>query len=728
MLTSGLLKKAMARFGVQYFIFWLFLAGILIIVFLQVVSGHNTNRIITGNRELLDELSLQKEIRKLEADVLTIESDIRGAVITRDSSHLTNVQNKIRIVEAGLLALQQNIDRRSSADLQKLTSLVKAKIDFSYRILDALHNKGKEAAEEVINTNRGKDIRDSIAMLTSRIDSVRQVELHSIHGSLEVTGRQARIWGFVFSVFALLLVVFAFFYILNKGRQQTRMIAALNEAEKRNREAALLKEQFMANMSHEIRTPINAILGFTNLLKRTKLEPEQAQFVKNIHSSGENLLVLINDILDLSKIEAGMISFEKQEFSLRSLVSSVMAMFSEKIRQKKLKMSSAIEDAVPDHLCGDPVRLTQILTNLLSNAVKFTERGEVRLQVGQVTQTGNKCRVRFTIADTGIGISPDKQKTIFERFQQADAETTRRYGGTGLGLSIVRELVERQHGSIHLESEPGRGSSFAVEIEYEVLQQKENFNQASVAEEVEARLGRIRVLIAEDNAMNQQLIEFLMRKWNVDYQLVSNGKEVVEAVWKQQFSLVLMDIQMPEMDGYTATEIIRKEIGSDIPIIAMTAHAMAGEREKCIRLGMNDYISKPLKEELLYNLINQYAAKSPVESDTGGMLINLDYLHELSGNDREFETQILQQFVIQTPTELAELELAIRENEPARVKRIAHSLKSTVGYVGMAELLHPALERLEKWGENGASLYDLEFVKIQCQQAFSEVQQILKRH
>lgn len=715
----------MARFGVRYLIFWLFLAGICIIVFLQVVSGHTTKRILSGNQNLLEELSFQKEIRELEADVLTIESDIRGAVITQDSSHLSNVNHKIKTVEAGLNFLKQQTGSRTSADIRLLTSLVQQKINFSHEILEALNNKGKEAAEAVINTNRGKFIRDSIAMIASRVDSLRQAELQTIYGSIETTGRQARVWGFVFSGFALVLVVFAFIYILNKGRQQTKMIEALNEAEKRNREAAILKEQFLANMSHEIRTPINAILGFTNLLKRTDLSPEQKQFVKNIHSSGENLLVIINDILDLSKIESGMIHFEKNEFSLRSLISSVSSMFSEKVRQKKLRLTNNIEGDVPDHLLGDPVRLTQILTNLLSNAVKFTQSGEIQLLVNTIAKKGDKVRLQFIVADTGIGISSDKQHAIFERFHQAEAETTRRYGGTGLGLSIVRELVERQGGHIKLQSEPGKGSKFIIELVYEVLPPHTVLQESRGHDITLSSLDKIRLLIAEDNDMNQQLIEFLMKKWHIHYDLVSNGKEAVEAAWKQPYSLILMDIQMPEMDGYNATEIIRKEMGLEVPIIAMTAHAMAGEKEKCIRLGMNDYISKPIKEDILYGLIRQYAMPKDEPDEEATPMISLQYLHELSGNDAEFEKQILQQFVLQTPKELSELEKAIHQNDPQQIKRIAHSLKSTVGYVGMAELLHPHLDRLEKWGENGAAEHDFHFVKEKCSTAFTEVEKML---
>jgi CheY-like chemotaxis protein/nitrogen-specific signal transduction histidine kinase len=386
------------------------------------------------------------------------------------------------------------------------------------------------------------------------------------------------------------------------------MIADLNESRRKIKEASSLKEQFLANMSHEIRTPMNAIIGFTNILKRTNLEAEQRSYVQNIHAAGENLLALINDILDLSKIEAGMIQLEETNFSLRSLIGSIAAMLDEKIKEKKLYLTTEIKETVPDIITGDAVRLTQILVNLLGNALKFTEVGGVKLIVDVVHVDKDKVNLKFNIIDTGIGIAKEKQESIFERFQQAEAETSRRFGGTGLGLSIVKQLVELQGGTLSLESKPGKGSEFIIQMEYKLPDEEKMLSDALAAAEMNTvSLNEVKVLIAEDNPMNQQLIKHLMKNWVIDHTIVNNGAEAVEALKKENFNIVLMDIQMPEMDGYTATTVIRKELKLQIPIIAMTAHAMMGEKEKCLQLGMNDYISKPLKETILYNIIAQYS-------------------------------------------------------------------------------------------------------------------------
>jgi CheY-like chemotaxis protein/HPt (histidine-containing phosphotransfer) domain-containing protein/two-component sensor histidine kinase len=488
-----------------------------------------------------------------------------------------------------------------------------------------------------------------------------------------------------------------------------------------------MQEQFLANMSHEIRTPMNSILGFTNLLKRTELNPMQREYVQNIHSAGENLLTLVNDILDLSKIEAGMMSLEETRFSLRSMISSVGAMFIEKIREKDLKFNVHIDKDVPDILCGDAVRLTQILVNLISNAAKFTDNGEITVYVQLLALSQTDARIKLCVKDTGIGIAPEKQSAIFERFQQAELATTRRFGGTGLGLSIVKQLIEMQGGTIRLESKPGKGSEFIVELNYKLPDLAQMYSEALAEQEEQVPLQKIKVLVAEDNHMNQQLVKHLMKSWSLDHVIVNTGAEALEELKRNSYSIVLMDIQMPEMDGYTATTIIRNELKMDVPIIAMTAHAMVGEKEKCLQLGMNDYVSKPIKETVLYNIIARHSQHIP-ETIEQTSHIHLNYLHQLSGNDKTFEKEILNQFIVQAPTELSQLEASIKENDFDTVRRTAHSLKSTVGYVGLAEELHPYLEEIEKDAVIQNSTHfekNLDYIKSKCRNAISEVKSLL---
>jgi signal transduction histidine kinase/DNA-binding response OmpR family regulator len=714
----------------RYLVLWLFLVGVLVIVFLQVISGYNINRLIQGNQRLQREIRVQNDLRKLESNLLMVESDIRGAVISSNRSLLNNTESRISVISSELSKLQDiNKDQVQSSEIHNLQYLVNEKLSFSHKILDAFNRFGKDSAESVINSHIGQILRDSISHVITALDNNRQAKLNQLTASNESSGSKARLWGLVVTAIALLAVIVAFWYILSQGRHQQRIISLLNESDKRNREVAQMKEQFLANMSHEIRTPMNSILGFTNLLRRTQLNDHQKDYVRNIHSSGENLLALVNDILDLSKIEAGMMHLEEVRFSLNGLISSVGAMFIEKIREKQLNLNVQIDKDVPDVLQGDAVRLTQILVNLVSNAVKFTHKGSITIAVHNVALNESEVRIRIIISDTGIGIAPEKQKYIFERFQQADTEITRRFGGTGLGLAIVKQLVDLQQGHINLKSVLEKGTEFTVELTYKLPDVDQLYSEALAAEMEPVSLQRIKALIAEDNIMNQQLIAHLLKSWSIEFTIVNNGAEAIEELKLNSYSIVLMDIQMPEMDGYTATEKIRKELQKDIPIIAMTAHAMTGEKEKCMALGMNDYVSKPIKETVLYNIIARHAQHSSGVNNDHSVQINLAYLHQLSGNDPDFERQILEQFQMQMPEELNLLKHAIQHRDFDKIRRVAHTMKSTVGYVGLSDELTPVLseiENVEQLTDDSVLDEHYNFISVKCIEAMEGVKRLLQ--
>src|SRR4030095_3354380 len=355
-------------------------------------------------------------------------------------------------------------DTSSSALLQQLSSLIKEKVQHSNHILESFFKDGKHVAEQLINTNRGKVIRDSISNTIHVISLDRQARLNDIYTSVSNNGLQAKSWGFILALLFCFVSLIAFWYLIYQGQRQERLIRTLDSSERQLKEASRIKEQFVANISHEIRTPMNAILGFTGLLQKTALDKNQHEYVKSIRSSAENLLTIINDILDLSRIESGMMQIETLPFNIRGLLHSLVTMLSVKAKSRNLYLNTQVEDSIPETLKGDAVRLTQILLNLISNALKFTHEGGVTVKLELARMREKVIFIRFIISDTGIGIDPQKQKSVFDRFQQAQTETTRRYGGTGLGLSIVKQLVEIQNGNIALESEPGKGSTFTVEL------------------------------------------------------------------------------------------------------------------------------------------------------------------------------------------------------------------------------------------------------------------------
>lgn len=501
--------------------------------------------------------------------------------------------------------------------------------------------------------------------------------------------------------------------------EQQKAETELKKARQQAIESANVKEQFLANMSHEIRTPINSVIGFTNLLQKTRLAEEQQQFVNLIQSASENLLAIINDILDISKIEAGMLRIEKNPFSIRGLCSSIETMFYHKAREKNLSFSLYIQENIPDTLNGDAVRLTQILVNLISNAIKFTQKGGIFINITTHSQNQNLVRLQFSVKDSGIGILPNKLETIFERFQQGETDTTRKYGGTGLGLSIVRNLVQLQGGHIRVDSEPGKGTEFIFDIEYSLVTMGEAL-PASVADKTEISAGAFpdaRVLVVEDNAMNQLLIKFTFQSWKVNYELADNGTKAIEWLQRAAFHLVLLDIQMPLMDGYATAQAIRKELKSDIPIIAMTAHALAGEREKCLSYGMNDYISKPIHEKELYSLLTKYLA---VDRNTNFEMlkndlhyIDLDFLQDMVMGNGDFLKTIIKQFLKQFPGEMEALKNAIDQKDARQVATLSHHIQSTVSILGKNTPFFQQLEKMEKLAKkNTAQVLLTEYDKL----------------
>jgi CheY-like chemotaxis protein/nitrogen-specific signal transduction histidine kinase len=497
-----------------------------------------------------------------------------------------------------------------------------------------------------------------------------------------------------------------FWYIISRINRQNQLIQRLDASEKKVREVSLVKENFMANMSHEIRTPLNAILGFTNLIKARNKDPELAEFVGTISSSGQNLLDIVNDILDLSKIEAGMMRIESSPFSIRELLHSVQTMFMEKITQKGLDLTVSIDEIVPDTLSGDATRLTQILVNMIGNAIKFTDRGLIQITVTGRGMEESHIRLGFEIRDTGIGIAKDKLPGIFDRFRQAEDSITRKYGGTGLGLSIVKQLVLLQHGEIEVRSEPGTGTTFQFTIPYKIAAGR--LSDPRSTEFSGPRLAgaeNIRILVVEDNKMNQSLLRHLLSGWDLSFEMVSNGIEAIEKLRNNRYDLVLMDVQMPGMDGYTATQEIRMKLKLDIPIIAMTAHAFSGEREKSLSYGMNEYIAKPLSEKELFRLINQFAGlkREPAEQKKQENktttpvyhTINLQYMREISEGDKEYERTVTEQFIEVVPAEIETLESALTNKDQALLRRTAHNMRSDIAIMGLLEKLQPYLDALE---------------------------------
>lgn len=365
--------------------------------------------------------------------------------------------------------------------------------------------------------------------------------------------------------------------------------------------AVKAKQQFLSNMSHEIRTPMNAIIGFTKVLLKTDTSSKQKEYLQAIKLSGDALIVLINDILDLAKVDSGKMVFERTPFKMAMSISAMLHLFEPKIREKNIELVRQYDKQIPDVLVGDPVRLHQIILNLVSNAVKFTNKGKITVSVRLVKQDDTKATIEFSVIDTGIGIAKNKVEKIFDNFQQASSDTSRLYGGTGLGLAIVRQLVEAQDGSISVESRLNEGSTFGIVLDF--LKTKADADVDDALLELDSEIKDIRVLVVEDIALNQLLMRTLLDDFGFQCEIAANGKIAIDKLQSDNYDVILMDLQMPEMNGFEATDYIRNTMHSGIPIIALTADVTTVDLEKCRFVGMNDYIAKPVDEKLLYSKI-----------------------------------------------------------------------------------------------------------------------------
>jgi len=468
----------------------------------------------------------------------------------------------------------------------------------------------------------------------------------------------------------------------------SQLVAELDVARRRAEDATAAKGEFLANMSHEIRTPMNAILGMTQLLARTRLTEEQRELVGTASDAAESLLGLINDILDFSKIEARRLELEAVAFDVRDTVTDALRLVAPRAREKGLLLAQHIDQTVPATIVGDAGRVRQVLLNLVGNAVKFTETGEVVVSVDVMDANADEVRLHFAVRDTGIGVPVDKQWRIFGAFVQADGSTTRKYGGTGLGLTISAALVELMQGRIWIDSVVGCGSTF----HFSALFARAGLTHAALpapadraASTPPPRMSRrpLRILLAEDNAINQKVVSGMLASGGHHVIAVDNGEQAVASVQRQVFDVVLMDIQMPVMNGFEATAAIReaeRDTGGHLPIIAMTAHAMTGDRERCLAAGMDGYVAKPIRIAEMFATIAAVVGGEPPSDQAPVPIVDHENLliHAFAGN-AALLAEVTDAFIADTPIALATMRAALDAGDLPLLDRAAHKMKGTVG-------------------------------------------------
>ncbi len=464
-------------------------------------------------------------------------------------------------------------------------------------------------------------------------------------------------------------------------------------------EAVKSKQQFLSNMSHEIRTPMNAIIGFTKVVLKTDLTAKQKEYLTAIKMSGDALILLINDILDLAKVDAGKMIFEEAPFKLSLSISAMLHLFETKIQEKNLTLITEYDKNIPEVLLGDPARLHQIILNLVSNAVKFTNKGKITVSVRMLSEDDKNVTIKFAIIDTGIGIEEGKFDKIFENFQQAYNLTSRLYGGTGLGLAIVKQLVEAQGGSIHVESKIDEGATFSFVLKFKKTN-KEAVLDAEIIE-LSTDIENISVLVVEDMELNQLLMKTLLDDFGFECDITANGKLAVEKLQTKEYDIVLMDLQMPEMNGFEATKYIRNILKLDIPIIALTADVTTVDVTKCKAVGMNDYIAKPIDERLLYSKIVGLLKKPVIvieQKIIGDVeiekvkLVDMNYLIKLTKSNPTLMREMINAYLEQTPPLIKTMKQSLLDKDWPSLQAAIHKMIPSFSIMG----IDPSIEQIAK--------------------------------
>ena len=500
--------------------------------------------------------------------------------------------------------------------------------------------------------------------------------------------------------------------------EKVKILEELNAAKQIAEKSVRVKDEFLSNMSHEIRTPLNAIIGFNDLLKQSLLNQEQEKYVDIVRIASQNLMVILNDILDVSKLESGQLVLENQPICIKEIVENVVNLQSQKAKNKGLKLLLSIDQDIPLKVIGDSTRISQVLINFIDNAIKFTTEGYVELKVIELARENDISLLRFNIKDTGIGIDKEKQKMIFDRFSQAESSTTRIFGGTGLGLNIAKMIVEMYGGKIELQSELGKGSEFYFEISLpisnsievsSILQTKTVNSNASLA-------GKC-ILVVEDNELNQLLASSYLKKNGAIVDLADNGAIALEKVKQKNYDIILMDLQMPVMDGYTATKIIRQELKFQLPIVACSAHSSTVENDNCIKKGMNGYISKPYSESNLIGVLSSFYIE---KSNTKNELIDSKITTNLDQDDfnkilgdiaiehgKEFVEMMLEVYLRRIPQDIIEMEQALKNQDRELIRSKAHLLVGS-----LSSLNFEVGTKLAKNVENSVFSKDFETINL----------------
>lgn len=663
-----------------------------LIVIAQFFTNKTTVALTEGNVQAVKTIIDNNAIQEMVNLSFDLENKINKISQLKDTARRNALKDSLLALGYNASILTSAVSEEAAETADAINTAIDAQVNISEKILDAA---------EQSNEIRLRIMTDSLKMLNlgaqvyNNCIKLQETLRSKLQETLDTNSEQAgklSLFNRILAIFSIIAILVLTTIIVRRQSQQLKLIEDLKAAELAALKSKNAKDEFLANMSHELRTPLNALIGFGDLLSNTSLNKQQKEYIDVIKSSGYNLLYIVNDVLDLSKIEAGKLTIAHRPFNLYDLFDTIEKMFSASVNEKGLYYKSFINEDVPENVVGDAGRLQQIFVNLISNAIKFTSDGGIEVSAGIIWMDDKKkyFKMSFTVKDTGIGIPKDKIKTVFERFEQLEQGAQKQHGGTGLGLTIVKNLVEKMGGSVSVYSHVNEGSEFnftcILEEAGTVASAKKNKDHL-----IPGSFEGSRVLIVEDNKANQALLKHIFNKYNLDYSIIDNGQEAIELLSRESFDLVYMDIQMPVMDGYSAINILRNQQQLKVPIIAMTAYVLEGEEEKCLTAGFSDYIAKPVNEALLMQKTSFYLGRQRKLKSGQSKLMDekkLSFLKEIVGNDTEALREILDEMLAQWGKDKQELKKALAENNIVLLRQILHRLRSTFSSLGPDHVIY----------------------------------------
>ena len=727
-------RTKLLKFVADYIFLFLMLAGIGVNFYFEM-KVNKAIKLFTENQKIIDQHQhYLNQVNLINKKLDGLESNVRNLALTGKKVYIKDYFNDSRQIYKESIILTDHLRSIVSAEnAEKLNKSIQQRIAFENQLVQAFNESGTKEMQKILLSQETMQSRVRFNLYYSITTAKLQSEILALNKKQDRDKVEMIALDYAIPHMTSFIFLVISFFILYKILQVYKLNKYLNEAVHKEQEAQRLKEQFMDNMTHELRSPLNAVLGYTGLLLKTSLKKDQEKFARAIRTSGELLLNVINEVLDYSKLKSGYMHFADEPFSLKDQLTALSAIVNDKLNEKGLQYEVDMDDQIPEHLRGDGNKLLQVLLNLTFNAIKFTAEGTISIRVLCEEKLNDQVKLKFFISDTGIGIAPEKLPHIFDRFYQVEDNVSKKYGGTGLGLSITKQIISLQGGAITVESEAGKGTTFIFTLTYLVASEFQEDQSGQPATglktgmtlkqpgQVKSLPDSMKVLIVDDNALNRDLLSYILKDFKVQYEIAQNGLDAIQLLKNENFHIVLMDIQMPGMDGRETTRKIRQELNMQIPVIALTAFSQPAEKKRCLEAGMNAYLSKPVKEKELLDVLELYAPKDADDYH----IINIAYLKNLAQDNREFIDSVILKIAHTLPQDIASLREAVEANNHALVNQISHDMKTTFAVMGLNDVISEPLRYLESWNparkNNGKLRKMLELIEEAGKQVTNQI-------